>query len=205
MEEPWPEEADAALAGIADQRVRELRLEANGLGRWDTSLLVFLVQMVKAARARKLDVDLALPEGLERLLHMAFAVPAQEGAARKKSDATFLSGLGDAALSLPPTVGDFLSFCGEVTLSIWRLFLGRSKMRSQDFVAAMYECGVQALPIISVTSMLFGLILAFVGAVQLTQFGAQIYVAGLVGIGMLRVMGAVMVGVIAAVLILSFL
>lgn len=45
----------------------------------------------------------------------------------------------------------------------------------------MYECGVQALPIISVTSMLFGLILAFVGAVQLTQFGAQIYVAGLVG------------------------
>ena len=69
-------------------------------------------------------------------------------------------------------------------------------MRSQDFVAAMYECGVQALPIISVTSMLFGLILAFVGAVQLTQFGAQIYVAGLVGIGMLRVMGAVMVGVV---------
>lgn len=196
MEEPWPEETDAALAGIADQRVRELRLEAKDLGRWDTSLLVFLVQMVKAARARKLDVDLALPEGLERLLHMAFAVPAQEGAARKKSDATFLSGLGDAALSLPPTVGDFLSFCGEVTLSIWRLFLGRSKMRSQDFVAAMYECGVQALPIISVTSMLFGLILAFVGAVQLTQFGAQIYVAGLVGIGMLRVMGAVMVGVV---------
>ncbi len=44
--------------------------------------------------------------------------------------------------------------------------------------------------------MLFGLILAFVGAVQLTQFGAQIYVAGLVGIGMLRVMGAVMVGVV---------
>lgn len=58
------------------------------------------------------------------------------------------------------------------------------------------NAGVQALPIISVTSMLFGLILAFVGAVQLTQFGAQIYVAGLVGIGMLRVMGAVMVGVV---------
>ena len=104
MEEPWPEEADAALTGIADQRVRELRLEANGLGRWDTSLLVFLVQMVKAARARKLDVDLALPEGLERLLHMAFAVPAQEGAARKKRR-DVLSGLGDAALSLPPTSG----------------------------------------------------------------------------------------------------
>ena len=71
-------------------------------------------------------------------------------------------------------------------------------MRPQDLLAAMQECGVQALPIISITSMLFGLILAFVGAVQLTQFGAQIYVAGLVGIGMLRVMGAVMVGVVMA-------
>lgn len=69
-------------------------------------------------------------------------------------------------------------------------------MRMQDFIEAMYECGVRALPIISITSLLFGLILAFVGAVQLTQFGAQIYVAGLVGIGMLRVMGAVMVGVV---------
>ena len=42
-------------------------------------------------------------------------------------------------------------------------------MRATDFVSAMYQCGVQSLPIISLTSMLFGLILAFVGAVQLTQ------------------------------------
>ena len=56
MEEPWPEEADAALTGLADQRVRELRLEATDLGQWDTSLLVFLVQLVKAARARELGL-----------------------------------------------------------------------------------------------------------------------------------------------------
>ncbi len=44
--------------------------------------------------------------------------------------------------------------------------------------------------------MRFGLILAFVGAIQLTQFGAESFVAPLVGIGMLRVMGAVMVGIV---------
>ena len=99
-------------------------------------------------------------------------------------------------MDLPPRCADFLEFLGDVTLSIWRLILGRAGMRMQDFIEAMYECGVRALPIISITSLLFGLILAFVGAVQLTQFGAQIYVAGLVGIGMLRVMGAVMVGVV---------
>ena len=102
------------------------------------------------------------------------------------------------ALDLPPRMTDFVSFVGEVTLAVGRLIVGRSQMRPQDLLAAMQECGVQALPIISITSMLFGLILAFVGAVQLTQFGAQIYVAGLVGIGMLRVMGAIMVGVVMA-------
>lgn len=196
MEEPWPEEADHALSGVADQRIRELRLVSDDLGQWDTSLLVFLVEMVKAARERKLNVHTELPEGLERLLHMAFAVPAQEGADRRTHDAGLLERTGEGLLSLPPKIADFFSFVGEVTLSVWRLFLGRANMRSQDFVAAMHECGVQALPIISLTSLLFGLILAFVGAVQLTQFGAQIYVAGLVGIGMLRVMGAVMVGVV---------
>nr|WP_165174775.1 ABC transporter permease [Desulfovibrio sp. ZJ369] len=196
METPWPEEADDALADIADQRVREVRLAAADLGPWDTSLLVFLVQIVTAARSRKVPVHADLPDGLARLLQLAFAVPPQEGAARKDATTSFLSNLGESVLKLPPKLADFLSFLGEITLAVWHLFLGRAKMRSQDFVAAMYESGVQALPIISVTSLLFGLILAFVGAVQLTQFGAQIYVAGLVGIGMLRVMGAVMVGVV---------
>ena len=69
-------------------------------------------------------------------------------------------------------------------------------MKFHDLVEAMHECGVRSLPIVCLTSLLFGLILAFVGAVQLRMFGAQIYVAGLVGIGMLRVMGAVMVGIV---------
>ena len=60
------------------------------------------------------------------------------------------------------------------------------------------DCTAGALPIVSLISCLVGLILAFVGAVQLVMFGAQIYVASLVGIAMVRVMGAVMAGVIMA-------
>jgi phospholipid/cholesterol/gamma-HCH transport system permease protein len=62
----------------------------------------------------------------------------------------------------------------------------------------MQECGAQALGIVTLISFLIGLILAFMGAVQLRQFGAQIYVADLVGLGMTREMGAVMTGVIMA-------
>lgn len=196
LDTPWPQTADAALAGLADQRLTGLTLTASGLDAWDSSLLVFLVQLVKRARARKLTVALDLPDGLKRLVEMAFAVPPRAGAERKTVRGDAFERIGAAALALPPRIADFLSFLGDVSIAVWNLVIGRSRMRSDDFISAMYECGVQSLPIISLTSMLFGLILAFVGAVQLTQFGAQIYVAGLVGIGMLRVMGAVMVGVV---------
>ncbi|MDE6735054.1 MAG: hypothetical protein K2J64_06280, partial [Desulfovibrio sp.] len=53
---PWPATADAALAGLADQRVTGLTLTTSGLDSWDSSLLVFLVQLVRRARARKLKV-----------------------------------------------------------------------------------------------------------------------------------------------------
>ncbi|MDE7370645.1 MAG: ABC transporter permease [Desulfovibrio sp.] len=196
LDTPWPATADTALAGLADQRVTGLILTTSGLDSWDSSLLVFLVQLVRRARARKLKVELDLPEGLKRLIEMAFAVPPRAGAERETERGDAFERIGAAALALPPRIADFLSFLGDVSIAVWNLIIGRSRMRSRDFISAMYECGVQSLPIISLTSMLFGLILAFVGAVQLTQFGAQIYVAGLVGIGMLRVMGAVMVGVV---------
>lgn len=196
LETPWPGSAEAALGRLADSGIESLELKAENLSKWDSSLLVFLVQLVQKAKSRKLKIDLDLPDGINRLIQMAFAVPARKGAQRIQEPASFLTKTGAATLDIWPRVSDFLNFLGDVSLGIGRLFVGRSKMRGRDLVYAMYECGVLSLPIISLVSMLFGLILAFVGAVQLTQFGAQIYVAGLVGIGMLRVMGAVMVGVV---------
>lgn len=199
IETPWPGDAGAALEKVersASLGLNSLHVSAGDLGRWDSSLLVFLVQLVEKGRAMKLSVRLDLPDGLRRLIHMAFAVPPRAGARQAPSRQGFLERVGAWALDYPPRLLDFLDFMGDVCLGFARLCSGRSRMRARDMVSAMYECGVQSLPIISITSMLFGLILAFVGAVQLTQFGAQIYVAGLVGIGMLRVMGAVMVGVV---------
>lgn len=196
LETPWPGSAESALSGLSASGVKSLALKADDLGKWDSSLLVFLVQLVQKAKSRKLEIDNNLPEGIKRLIQMAFAVPARKGAQRESAKTSFVEHVGAATLALWPRIADFLNFLGDVTLGMGRLIRGHSKMRGKDLIVAMYECGVLSLPIISLVSMLFGLILAFVGAVQLTQFGAQIYVAGLVGIGMLRVMGAVMVGVV---------
>lgn len=193
------DDADSLIAAIDQPHIQILQLQAESLGPWDTSLLAFLVRAVKKARARSLTIrDEALPEGLRQLLVLAFAVPPQEGSGRADKKESFLASLGGTALAVPEAIGNALEFLGEVSISFARLFRGKADIRMRDVLDAMQDCGANSLPIISITSMLFGLILAFVGAVQLTQFGAQIYVAGLVGIGMLRVMGAVMVGVVMA-------
>ena len=69
-----------------------------------------------------------------------------------------------------------LAFIGEVFAAFIGLLRGRARMRRSDLIATIQECGIDALPIVSLISALVGLILAFVGAVQLVMFGAQIYV-----------------------------
>jgi phospholipid/cholesterol/gamma-HCH transport system permease protein len=89
-------------------------------------------------------------------------------------------------------------FVGEAFVAFIKLLGGRANFRRSDLILLLEECGAQALPIVSLISLLVGLILAFVGAIQLKMFGAQIYVADVVGIGMVRVMGAIMTGIIMA-------
>jgi phospholipid/cholesterol/gamma-HCH transport system permease protein len=91
-----------------------------------------------------------------------------------------------------------LTFLGEMTVTVGRLFRRKARYRASDLALLIQQCGVQALPIVTLISFLVGVILAFVGAVQLKQFGAQIYVANLVGVAMVREMGAMMTAILMA-------
>jgi phospholipid/cholesterol/gamma-HCH transport system permease protein len=95
-------------------------------------------------------------------------------------------------------VRDLVAFVGEVTLALGRLARGKARFRVVDLALLVQQAGAQALGIITLISFLVGMILAFVGAVQLEQFGAAIYVANLVGIAMVREMGAMMTGIVMA-------
>ena len=85
-----------------------------------------------------------------------------------------------------------------MSITFVRLFRMKVRFRAVDLFLLIQQCGAEALPIVTLISFLVGVILAFVGAVQLKQFGAQIYVADLVGIAMVREMGAMMTGIIMA-------
>jgi phospholipid/cholesterol/gamma-HCH transport system permease protein len=179
--------------------VRAITLEAGELTSWDSSVLSFLVNLSELCRSRAIAMDSSrLPNGLRRLLELAEAVPEKKGARRDEVRAPFLDRVGVSAIGLVASLREMLSFLGEMTLTFARLFGMRARFRVVDLVLLIQQAGAQALPIVTLISFLVGVILAFVGAVQLQQFGAQIYVADLVGIAMIREMGAMMTGIIMA-------
>jgi phospholipid/cholesterol/gamma-HCH transport system permease protein len=125
-------------------------------------------------------------------------VPEREGARRGPARLSWLAGIGTRVLAGWQGARDMVTFIGDAVLACLRLVVGRARFRRVDLVLFLQECGAQALGIVTLISFLIGLILAFMGAIQLRQFGAQIYVADLVGLGMTREMGAVMTGIIMA-------
>ena len=175
-------------------------LVVNGaeLGKWDTRLLLFLQQLTATARKHSLNIDEeALPPGALRLLRLSRQAEATGPGPRTKQG-SLLHRIGIRALAVYKSATSMATFTGEIVLEMLRLFAGKSPFRMRDFLYFIQSCGVESLPIVTLIAILVGVILSFVGAVQLQMFGAEIYIANLVGLGMVLEMGALMSGIIIA-------
>jgi len=180
---------------------KEVRVffDTQSLTGWDSGLLIFLIKIIDHCAKKNINVDKGgLPQGVQRLFDLATAVPERKGARKEAKSVSFLATVGEAAIVFWHSTKEMLAFIGEATVAFVKLLIGKAKFRSHDLFLTIQECGAAALPIVSLISVLVGLILAFVGAIQLRMFGAQLYVADAVGIGMVRVMGAIMTGIIMA-------
>ena len=179
--------------------LRRIFFRTEQLAAWDTGLLAFLTGVLKFCAGRDIEVDCnGLPEGVQHLLKMAFAGPRQKINGKRASKVGLFSRLGTATIDFCRGFPEMLSFLGEVALSIGRLLTGRAQFRQSDFWLEVEEVGPRALVIVTVISFLVGLILAYLGADQLRLVGAQIFIADLVAIGMVREVGALMTGIIIA-------
>lgn len=179
--------------------VRQLSFDATELSAWDSGILIFLKHLIQYCSNKGIPVDdQGLPDGIRRLVRLALAVPEKKDARAKSSRQPILSAIGSRSLDVLASFRGLMEFIGDVTLTFMRFIAGKTTYRRVDLVHLIRGSGAEALPIVSLISGLVGLILAFVGAIQLRMFGAQIYVADLVGIAMTREMGAMMTGIIMA-------
>jgi phospholipid/cholesterol/gamma-HCH transport system permease protein len=193
---PEPEAAANEVAGIARKGVR---FDSSKIGRWDSGLLVFLLRFEDLLKEKGVAFDRdGLPEGVRRMLGLAEAVPEREGARGTEKKHGVIVRIGLATGSVTAGVVEAVEFLGNIVIAFGNMLRGRARFRMSDLFLFMQEAGVDALPIVTLISFLVGTILAFVGAVQLQQFGAAIYVANLVGVAMVREMGAMMTAIVMA-------
>jgi phospholipid/cholesterol/gamma-HCH transport system permease protein len=184
----------ATLAGRAPKRVV---LEAGGLGDWDSSLLLFLFEAQQWCRITGVYCDTkALPEKIHALLGQ-MSVSHETSVPFDRSE-NFFTGVGEATLDVVQKGRVFAHFIGECVLGVSRVWKRPQKFRWADAFQEMQDCGAMALPIVSLISFLVGVTLAYIGAIVLRQYGGDIYVADLVGLSMVREMGALMTGVVLA-------
>jgi len=179
--------------------VRSLSFDTAGLGSWDSALLIFLTKVFAFCTEKDISTgEEDLPQGIQRLLDLSSAEHQRKGIVREKGRRSFFVRAADMAFDFMRASREMLAFLGEAFLALGRLLTGKATFRHSDLFTIIQDTGAQSLPIVSLISALVGLILAFVAAIQLRLFGAQIYVADVVGIGMVRVMGAIMTGIIMA-------
>jgi phospholipid/cholesterol/gamma-HCH transport system permease protein len=195
----FPDLSAVATALSAPPRPARLVFDTAGLTGWDSRFLAHCRAIQALAAKAGVAVDESgLPEGVVELLALAAKVPDRTASTRATSRESFLERLGTWGLAAYQAVSNLLEFLGDMTMACLALLRGKAVFQRSDLTVLIHQAGVQALPIVSLISLLVGLILAFVGAIQLSQFGAQIYVSTLVGIAMVRVMGAIMTGIIMA-------
>jgi phospholipid/cholesterol/gamma-HCH transport system permease protein len=176
-----------------------ISIETGELVRWDSQFLSLVQHLHDFASEQDLHLDIdGLPQGVRRLLKLAREVPERKGAQRRPEAYSWLFRIGAMTLKAWQESVEFTRFAGELTLSLLRLLSGRASFRAVDFLHFLQAAGPQALPIVSLIGVLVGAVLAFVGAIQLQMFGAEIYVANLVGLGSVREMGAMMTAIIMA-------
>ncbi|MBR6388586.1 MAG: MlaE family lipid ABC transporter permease subunit [Opitutales bacterium] len=191
-----------ALASITDgipQGAKEIKVQAGELGQFDSALISLVLRLHDTAKDRGIKFSAeALPEGAAALVKLATAVPIKKGGQKLNPNKNIFYEVGTHTISKFQAFKEQLAFIGEFAEAFAGVFRLKASFMASDLMKAIQRSGPEALPIVSVINFLVGLIIAFVGAIQLSKFGSAIYIADLVGLAMVREMGAIMVAIVMA-------
>jgi phospholipid/cholesterol/gamma-HCH transport system permease protein len=199
LEDGMPDLSPVEQALAESPPPKAVGFDMGELHHWDSGVLAFVAKVEDMALGHRVPVDRSgLPEPVQRLLTIAQAVPEKQGARAPETAESWVARVGAGAQRAGEQAASAVTFLGEATLAFGRMVSGRARFRWRDFAVVVQEAGVEALPIVTLINFLVGMIIAFVGAVQLQKFGASIYVADLVTISTARELGCLMTAVIMA-------
>lgn len=188
------------IKAIRSQKLEKIQLNYKAFpsqkALWGSFLLSFFCQLREEAQKKSISVDISyLPQQMQELLAVSYAASID---IKQKSNKNIFHILGLWIEKKVQQVLAAMDFVGEISLAMLKFFAGKATISAKDVWQEIYNAGASSLPIISLVSVLLGLILAFVSAVQLQVLGAEVYVSSLITVSMVRVMSPVLTSIVIA-------
>lgn len=174
-------------------------VDAAGVDYCDDAGLAFLIDIQRWERPSGAEVAvIGLPGRFQSLLAqfdpLLFRVPL----ASLPVPSSLLQRIGRSVNALVRDLNAQLTFIGQVTLALAHAVRHPGAIRWRDTLAIAEEAGVNAVPIVILVAFLIGLIIAYQAALAMRQFGAEVYVADLIGISMLRELAPLITAILLA-------
>ncbi|MBN2126464.1 MAG: MlaE family lipid ABC transporter permease subunit [Deltaproteobacteria bacterium] len=185
---------------LKTRSVSSLSVDLGGVEYLDDFGALVLVEIKRAVEVAggAFRLENAHPKVQEMLSLLNFEGLDHGVAFVKKPPPGAIVRLGEGTLRTLTDLRYLVSFVGSVCLAMMHVLTHPRSLRTDDAFLYMQRTGVDALPIVGLISFLLGLIMAFMSSVQLQQFGANIYVASLVSLSMVRELGPIMTAIIVA-------
>jgi phospholipid/cholesterol/gamma-HCH transport system permease protein len=173
-----------AVQGLTLPAGAALTLDGDGIAAIDTAGAWLLLELRKRVEAAGGSLDWrTLRASWQHMLEFLLQTAGEKATPLpQRRSPSWLDRSADLGASLT----SFLAFIGETILALLVTLRHPGRVRWTELLDDMFETGVNALPIIGLLSFLMGVVIAYQGAVQLRQYGANIYLADLVGYSMLR-------------------
>lgn len=187
----------ASLALLAAEKPDILVIDIGGLDYCDGSGAALLIHLERGAVGQgSVEVTGAKPDIARLLQH--YRAASERPWLRRRRHHSFLEQTGEAAIALACDISDLVGFVGESTIAFGRALRRPRRVRWSGVLELAEITGIDALPIIALLGFLIGLILAFQSAIPLRAYGADLFVANLLGLSLLRELGPLLTAVILA-------
>jgi phospholipid/cholesterol/gamma-HCH transport system permease protein len=187
------------LAALSGAVVKSLQFDVAAVTAMDTAGAWLLQRTIRRLESNGCSVMLQgqRPE-LEALLSVVKPVDLSTDSSPPPPSLSLLEKIGRAAWPHLQQVVGMLAFLGEISIVVLRSVIQPSRIRWRPVLYNLQHAGFRALPIVGLLAFLLGVVISYQGAGQLQRYGANIFIADLVGLSMLRELAPLMTAIIVA-------
>ncbi len=192
-----------ALDSLLDaKKISTLTIDFSAVSSFDSAGALVLLELKRKAKQRTIPVvSTGMSkniQGLLSLIHEDSLEKAMQASAIRKKHREFVPKVGEASIAIVTDIRFLIAFVGDACIGLFKACLSPRKVRWSDTITTMMRSGVDALPIVLLINFLIGLIMGFQASLQLRQYGANIFVADLVGLAQVRELGPLMTAIVVA-------